>query len=116
MMLVDTIARKFDSSLCPPAYYVPNGMLKSIRSFKTLYIIESSRHEHINVHIKQVFRKTLQNRPIRIKTGNLMERNHERAPHYVKAEIDGKLRRKYERSAKLGRLGHTWYLNSLRLQ
>lgn len=79
-------------------------MIKEIRGFRALSVLDISSYEHFKVCIKQALKIISHWRRTRMmETINVMERNYERRQSYRKEKIDGKLRRKDERSPKAKR-------------
>lgn len=54
-----------ESGLYTIEYSLPTCMVKDIRIFETLCILDSSSHDYFIAHIKEKYRKALQKRRIR---------------------------------------------------
>lgn len=80
-------------------------MVKEVRIFRTLPVLDSILYDHFNVRIKQVFESFTEHTSTKVGSGKVMGRTYERSFPYRKEVLDGKRGRKNKRSAKAKRYG-----------
>lgn len=100
-MLVERINKNCNSGMCNLMYHLLNHMRKDLRTIGMLLALDSSLYEHLNVHVKQAYKRTFQKRRTRMMiTLCLKERGDKRALPCKKVITVKILRQKNRRIAQ----------------
>lgn len=98
--------KRFHCSLYTMHYKFHYYLMEKIQQFSMVFVSGSSPREHVNIHTKQICRRTLKRTIAQIeKMVNTIERTYDMVLLYGKQEAAWKHRTRYERNPKSKKAG-----------